>query len=45
MIHKPPPFKGLNTRIPSMIPTKGRGFVNHGSGLGVLRFSAKSFEA
>ena len=33
MINKPPPFKGLNVRIPSIIPTKGRGFINQGSGL------------
>ena len=33
MIHKPPPFKGLNIRIPIIIPIKGREFVNHGSGL------------
>ena len=36
MINKPPPFEGLNTRIPIMIPIKGRGFVNQGSGLGAL---------
>ena len=30
---KPPAFKGLNIRIPSIIPIKGRGFVNEGSGL------------
>ena len=33
MINKPPPFKDLNIRIPIMIPIKGRGFINHGSGL------------
>ena len=33
MINKPPPFKGLNIRIPIIIPIKGRGFINHGSGL------------
>ena len=33
MINKPPPFKGLNIRIPIIIPIKGRGFVNHGLGL------------
>ena len=35
MINKPPPFKGLNISIPIRIPTKGRGFINQGSGLGV----------
>ena len=33
MINKPPPFKGLNSRIPVIIPMKGRGFVNQGLGL------------
>ena len=34
MINRPPAFKGLNMRIPSIIiPTKGRGFMNHRSGL------------
>ena len=36
MINKPPLFKGLNIRIPIMIPIKGRGFINQGPGLGVL---------
>ena len=31
MINKPPPFNDLNIRI----PIKGRGFINHGSGLGL----------
>ena len=30
MINKPPPFTGLNIRIPIIIPTKGEGFMNHG---------------
>ena len=35
MNNKPPPFKGLNSRIPIILPTKGRGgFVNQGSTLG-----------
>ena len=34
MINNPPPFKGLNTRIPIIIPMKGRGFINQGSTLG-----------
>ena len=29
LIHKPPPFKGLDISI----PIKGRGFINQGSGL------------
>ena len=33
MINKPPPFKGLSTRIPIIIPIKGRGFINKGSTL------------
>ena len=33
MINNPPPVKGLNIRIPIIIPIKGRGFINHGSGL------------
>ena len=31
MINKPPPFKGLNIRIPIIVPVQGRGFVNQGS--------------
>ena len=27
------PFKGLDIRIPIIIPTKGRGLINQGSGL------------
>ena len=27
MINNPPPFKGLNIRIPIIIPIKGRGFI------------------
>ena len=34
MINKPPPFKGLNIRIPIIIPIMGRGFTSHGSTLG-----------
>ena len=30
MINKPTPFKGLNIRIPIMIPIKGRVFVFSG---------------
>ena len=41
MINKPPPFKGLNFSIPSIIPIKGSGFFNHGSRLG-FRVSASS---
>ena len=35
MINKPPPFKGLNIRVPIIIPIKGRVFINHRSGLGL----------
>ena len=30
MINKPHSFKGLNLRIPFIIPIKGRGFINQG---------------
>ena len=33
MIHETPPLKGLNIEIPVMIPIKGIGFINQGSGL------------
>ena len=33
MINEPLPFKDLNIRIPIITPIKGRGFINHGSGL------------
>ena len=36
MINKPPPFKGLNIRIPIIIPVKRRGFINHGFTLGTI---------
>ena len=39
MINKPPPFKDLNIRIPFIIPIKGSGFINPGSGL--MHSSAK----
>ena len=49
MIDEPPPFKDLNIRIPIIIPIKGMGFINHGSGLvfrhlglGSLRFEPGS---
>ena len=35
MITNPPPFKGLNIRIPIIIPIKGKGIINQGSGLGL----------
>ena len=38
MINKPPPFKGLNIRIPIIVPIKGKGFVDQGSGLGGWEF-------
>ena len=28
--NNPPPFKGLNIRIPIIIPIKGKGLINHG---------------
>ena len=33
MINQPPPFKGLNIRIPILIPVKGKRFIDQGSGL------------
>ena len=36
MFNKPPPFKEINMRIPIIIPDEGRGFINHGSGLGFI---------
>ena len=35
MINHPRAFKGLNVRIPIMIiiPVKGKGFINQGSGI------------
>ena len=33
VIDKPPPFKGINIRIPSILPTKGRGLIKQGSTL------------
>ena len=35
MINKPPPFKGLNIRIPIIIPMKGKGLLVRGLGLRV----------
>ena len=32
-MNKPPTFKGLNIWILTIIPTKGRGFIDQGSGL------------
>ena len=37
MISKPTPSKGLNIRIPTIVPIKGQGgFINPGSGLWVI---------
>ena len=41
MINKPPLFDGLNIRIPTIIPIKGREFkgrefINQGSGLAIV---------
>ena len=33
MMNEPLPFKGLNMLMPIIIPTKGKGFINQGSGL------------
>ena len=33
MTNRPPPFKGLDIGIPILIPAKGRGFMNQGSGV------------
>ena len=33
LINIPPPFKGLNIRIRTIIPIKGRGFINQRSTL------------
>ena len=42
MINKLPPLKGLNIRIPIIIPIQGRVFVNQGSSLG---FEIEGFRA
>ena len=33
MINNPPPFKGLDMRIPIITPMKRKGLMNQGSGL------------
>ena len=43
MINKPPPFKGLNIRIPIITPIKGRGFINQESGVPISGDSSKMF--
>ena len=35
MINNPPPCKRLNIKIPIIIPIKGRGSINRGSGSGL----------
>ena len=40
MSNKPPPFKGLNIRIPSIIPIQGKGGINQESILVGLGYSA-----
>ena len=46
MINTSPPYKGLNIRIPMIIPIKGRGGINHGSGLSPgVRLECLSHEA
>ena len=42
MTNEPPPSKGLNIRIPFIIPIKERGFINQGSGSG-FKVSAVEF--
>ena len=37
IINNPPPFKGLNIRIPTIIPIKGKGFINQGSAFNSLK--------
>ena len=44
MINKPPPFKDLNIRIPIIIPTNGRGFINQGSGLAANPVKARDLQ-
>ena len=39
MINKPPPFKSLKIRIPIIIPIKGSGLINQGSGLDMISSS------
>ena len=41
MINESPPFMGLNIRIPIIIPIKGQGFINHGSGLQLRKGGSK----
>ena len=36
MIDTPHPFTGVNIRIPIIIPTEGKGFINQGLTLGEL---------
>ena len=43
MIDRPPPFQGLKIGIPAIIPVKGRGFINQGSGL-LVGIAAEAFE-
>ena len=43
-INKPPPFAGLNIRIPIIIPITGWGLINYGSTLG-FRVRARSWFA
>ena len=43
MIYNPLPFEGLNIIILFIIPIKGSGFIDQGSGLG-LKVSGLGFE-
>ena len=42
MLNKPFPFKGLDNGMPIIIPIKGSGFINHGSGLNYRRVLRQS---
>ena len=43
MINNTPPFKGLNIRIPIIIPIKGGGFMNQRSGFSLENGCCKEF--
>ena len=40
VLNKPLPFKGLNIRIPNIIPIRGRGFINQASTLLIVQDQA-----
>ena len=41
MMNKPPPLKGLDIRVPTIIPIQGKGFINQGSTLPSLTSSLR----